>query len=227
MRIHEIYREFNIMPSLQLHMLRVAGVAEIVTEQYNNPPHPIDTTDILVACALHDLGNIAKFDLRRFPQFLEPQGLEYWEKVKVETITKYEKYGKSPSDLTRYMCEIIGVSDRVLTLIKAINFSEARKNYVSTDFSKKICAYSDMRVAPTGVTSLRARLDDARERYRIPGKSDDSHNSMRLFIEEIGVQLASVVSVALDDITEESVRERFESLKMFEVPVSEKVATRL
>jgi len=62
------------MPSLQLHMFRVAGVASVICENFKQP-ELINQDDIVSACLLHDMGNIIKFNLSLFPQFLEPEGL--------------------------------------------------------------------------------------------------------------------------------------------------------
>ena len=47
---------------------------------------------------LHDLGNIVKFDLEKYPDFLgkEKPRLEYWKKVQKEV---REKYGSDDHDV--------------------------------------------------------------------------------------------------------------------------------
>src|SRR3989344_7719535 len=95
-----------IMPSLQLHMFRVTSVAQIICESLGenvilvSEAHPESGSwtsqddaknNILSACLLHDMGNILKFNLDLFPEFLQPEGKEYWQKVKDSFEKKYGK----------------------------------------------------------------------------------------------------------------------------------------
>ena len=73
--IQEIYTHYQIMPVLQQHMLRVAGVTDLICQLAGDK---VDSHNVVIAALLHDSGNIIKFDLQRFPHFLEPEGLDYW-----------------------------------------------------------------------------------------------------------------------------------------------------
>jgi len=83
MTIQQIYDHYDIMPSLQLHMLRVTAVAAMIVESFNQP---LDKNNIIKACLLHDMGNIVKFDFNymkeSMPQFLEPPGTQVLAKGK-------------------------------------------------------------------------------------------------------------------------------------------------
>ena len=79
MKISEIYRKYRIPPQLQLHQLRVASIAKYICD---NLKVPVDIEEVVSADLLHDMGNIIKFDLSLFPEYLEPEGLEYWQGVK-------------------------------------------------------------------------------------------------------------------------------------------------
>lgn len=195
------------MPSLQVHMLRVAGVAQILVEHC---PVPVDKDELITACLLHDMGNIAKFDLERFPEFLLPEGLTFWQQVKDEFVNKY---GANPHHATIAITDELGVSQRVRELIDAIGFNQARHNYESSDFSRKIAAYSDMRVAPQGVTSLEDRLADALIRYGSPGKKNTFHYVMRAFLRKIESQLESESSIKMKQISESMVNPLFNQLR--------------
>ena len=68
MTILEIYEKYKIMPQLQEHQLRVASVAKTICDHLLVPVH---TDHVVSVCLLHDMGNILKFDLQKFPQFGE------------------------------------------------------------------------------------------------------------------------------------------------------------
>ena len=82
----EIYAQYKIMPSLQLHQLRMAAVAKLT---FCNCKKLVNERDVILACLFHDMGNILKFDLTKFPEFTQPEGIEYWESVKDEYRKKY------------------------------------------------------------------------------------------------------------------------------------------
>ena len=86
MKIQKIYDDYKIMPQLQLHQLRVAGVASIIVDNFQEK---LDKDAIVSAALLHDMGNIIKFNLNFFPDALEPEGLDHWQSVKDEFILKY------------------------------------------------------------------------------------------------------------------------------------------
>ena len=52
MKIQDIYEQYNIMPSLQLHMLRVTSVGKIISESFQDE---VNANVILTACLLHDM----------------------------------------------------------------------------------------------------------------------------------------------------------------------------
>ena len=54
-KISEIYAEYKIMPNLQMHMYRVAAVASLIYDNFNEP---LNKEEIITACLLHDMGNI-------------------------------------------------------------------------------------------------------------------------------------------------------------------------
>ena len=143
--ISEIYKKYKIMPSLQLHQLRVAAVAKLVGENMNVE---INLDGLIKACLLHDMGNIIKFKLDLFPEFLKPEGLSYWEDVKQEFVYKY---GNDEHTATYKIAEEIGLNSREMEILKSIGFSKAIENLEHDDYTRKIACYSDHRVSPNGI----------------------------------------------------------------------------
>src|SRR3989338_7998938 len=114
----EIYAAYTIMPSLQMHQLRVAAVGKLICEHFNKP---VNKKDVVLACLFHDMGNILKFELAMFPEFTEPEGVDYWESVK----DKYrKKYGDDEHSATQEIMREIGLPKGIIDLMEGIGFSK-------------------------------------------------------------------------------------------------------
>lgn len=209
-KIEEIYKEYKIMPTLQLHQLRVAAVAKIITDNFVGD---LDREGVVKACLVHDMGNIIKFDLAYFPEFVEPEGLEYWQAVKDEYISKY---GPDEHKATIDISKEINIPENVMDCLNNIGFSKSTKNAESDSFENKIAAYSDMRVSPHGVISMEERIEDGNKRYK--GKvghsiGSDSFESLSNSLRMMEIQIFEKVSIKPEEITEEKVNGIIEELK--------------
>src|SRR6185436_9316657 len=107
----EIYAQYKIMPNLQLHQLRVAAVGKLICDNFEEP---INNSDVVLACLFHDMGNIVKFKLEVFPDALQPEGLEYWQKQKEDVI---QKYGPEQHEVSEKIAKEIGLPDTVIHII--------------------------------------------------------------------------------------------------------------
>lgn len=155
--ISDIYTQYSIPPQLQLHQRRVAAVGKLVAEA-----HSADVQTVVSACLLHDMGNIIKFKLDRFPEFLEPEGFEYWKKVQDSF---KEKYGTDEQLATLMICDELGVTDTVLDCIRAVGMTKAHHNLTEGTLEERITNYADLRIGPKGLLSLQERLTDGKVRY--------------------------------------------------------------
>lgn len=200
-KITEIYDEYRIMPNLREHMLRVAAVAFFICDNYNVP---LQERKIISACLLHDMGNIIKSNLEYFPEFLEPEGLSYWSKIKENYI---EKYGKEDHVATIAIAREIGVSGNIIDFLEHIGFSHATKNELEKLPEYKICNYADMRVGPYGVLSLEGRINEAHERYknRVHSISSGGFDSLSQSLRNIEKQIFSKCKIKPEDITDEAI----------------------
>jgi hypothetical protein len=158
-QIKQIYQRFEILPQLQQHMVRVAAVARLACTQMSVK---VSENEIITACLLHDLGNLAKFDLSVFPQALEPEGLEVWQERQQQL---WDAYGRSPHTATQAMLAELPVSERVRQLVASIGFDNVPRQFNEAEAPHMICEYGDDRVAPGGVVSLEERLADFEKRY--------------------------------------------------------------
>jgi len=147
------------MPSLQLHQLRVAAVGKLICESVSVP---INKNHVILTGLFHDMGNIIKSDLEYFPDFVEPEGIEYWQKIKEEYI---QKYGNDSHKAIEMIAREIGLPQGVIDLIDNIGFSHAEDVRDRGSWELKVCIYSDWRVGPRGVLPMEERINEAGKRY--------------------------------------------------------------
>lgn len=199
--ISEIYTEYKIIPNLQAHMLRVAAVASIICDNFSEP---LPKEEIITACLLHDMGNIIKSYLEYFPEFLKPEGLEYWQKVKNDYI---EKYGADEHEATIKIIKEIGLSDQIVRLADQVCFTLLCNHRDSDDMSVKITHYSDGRADPYGIVSYDERMDEGKKRYE--GRADvfavEGREKLIACGKEIEKQIFSKCKIKPEDINNETV----------------------
>ena len=199
------------MPNLQEHMLRVAAVASLICD---NLTISVNKEDIVLASLLHDMGNLIKSNLKLFPEFLEPEGLEYWQKVKDEFI---KKYGSDEHEATAKILKEIGVSDNILYLADQNRFVFLCKHRDSDDMHIKIIKYADTRVGPHGILSFEERMGESTERYKNEKYGPMNEERSRLIAcgKEIEQQIFSKCRIKPEDITDETTKSTILRLKDF------------
>ena len=199
------------MPSLQLHQLRVAAVAQTLCDGFVGE---LDSRAVLLACLFHDMGNIIKSDLSKFPDFVEPEGVAHWQLEKDATITKY---GEDSHEANVAIAREIGLPEKSIWLIDNISFSQLENIVADENFERKIVEYADSRVGPHGVVSLEGRFADALERYtsRYPNRADaeESYRRFAAWAKAIEQQVFGKVAMAPEDITEHSIQPLLEQLR--------------
>src|SRR3989338_9708360 len=113
-----IYAEYKIMPSLQLHQVRVAAVAQLICDNFQKP---VSKNEVILACLFHDMGNIIKSDLTYFPEFIEPEGLTHWQGIKDGYV---KRYGVDHHAANATIAREIGLSENACILIDGVGFSK-------------------------------------------------------------------------------------------------------
>jgi len=212
-----IYAEYKIMPSLQLHQLRVAAVAQLICDNFQKP---VSKNDVILACLFHDMGNIIKSDLTYFPEFVEPEGLEYWEEVKEDFISRY---GTNHHAANAAIAREIGLPATSVALIDGIGFSRLAEVVASDSYERKIMQYADLRVGPRGVLPLGERLAEGRERYnatrkaRIYYESDSQFDHLYRAAEELEAQIFSEANISPGDITDAAVASTIDELRTYAI----------
>lgn len=204
------------MPQLQEHQLKVAGVASLIV---SNIPHlsrlNLNPEEIITACLLHDMGNLAKFDLSKARALITHDlNLGFWRKRQGEHIAKY---GQDAHAATLAIVKEIGVSQRVFELIDCIGFLKAPQHLSGRDYGKMIVQYSDDRVAPQGVVSLEQRLKDLRERYEHHKTSSVARDRFENALREIEKQIFRHCKIRPEEITEKRVKQKLKKLRNWEI----------
>jgi hypothetical protein len=213
MKISQIYEKYKIIPQLQNHMLRVAGVASIIC---NHLTKPVDKNLVISACLLHDMGNIVKFRLERYPEFLKPKGLKFWQNIQNDFI---RKYSKDDYKTTYKILNELQINPLTLKLIKSIEFKKAPLNSkLTTSLESKVCHYSDARVAPTGVVTLNGRFQELKERFiKNRGINEKGFNKITSSMKLIEEQIFYVCKIKPGDITDRKVMPQMLKLQNFDI----------
>ncbi len=209
-KISDIYDEYKIMPQLREHMFRVAAVAILIC---NNFDENLLKENITEACLLHDMGNIVKFQLGVFfTEFLEPQGLHYWETIQEEFI---KKYGEDDHLATFKIVEELGITGKTFDFLESITSKLGKTREPTLDFNVQICKYADFRVSPRGVLSLRERINEWVNRD--PRISQEyAENTFNIF-SNIEQQIFAKCKIKPEDINDEAIKAVVSELKEFVV----------
>jgi len=195
--IQDIYNKYDIMQNLREHMFRVAAVGEMIVD---NVDFDIDKDEIIASLLLHDIGNIIKFSLPYFPEFLEPEGLHYWKKIQKDM---KEKFGIDEHNAHVLISKELGMSDRIVELVDSVGFSNMCLHAESNDWGKKLCNYADLRVGPFSTLTIDERLKDGRKRYNI--KTGNERWDLVECADYLEKQIFEHCSINPEDITDEAI----------------------
>ena len=154
MNIIDIYNKYHLPENLQMHMLRVAACSNLIIDNWKGKE--IDKNAIIRVCLLHDMGNMVKIpkDFSDDKKFIEIRQ-KY-----------YDQYGTNDHEINLEIGKMEGLTDKEIKILDGKRSRKNEETLKSDSYEIKICAYCDQRVAPDGVVDLRARLEDAKVRYK-------------------------------------------------------------
>ena len=214
-KITDIYKEYKIMPHLQMHQLRVAAVASIVCDSLDLK---LDKKLIITTCLLHDMGNVIKFNLDQTKSVFGLSDIEV-EDVRIVKKEFINKYGEDEHEATIKIIEELGLSEKVRYLAGENRFSFMCKHSKEGDLTQKLIHYADGRVGPHGILSYDERMNDASKRYK--GHKLSVHEEERDRLVNCGRDIEKYIfshsNIKPEDINDESVKEIIEELKNFEI----------
>ncbi|MBI2330477.1 hypothetical protein HYU94_03725 [Candidatus Daviesbacteria bacterium] len=208
MLVKQIYDQYLIPPNLQKHMLRVAALSLILSENWKKGK--LDKEPIVLACVFHDMANIIKFDFNKPLLFKEEENkIDYWKKIQKEVI---QKYGTNVHLATFKICREIGLPQKVLDIIKKLDWNNTLKILENQDYESVIPIYGDMRIGPFGIMLLQDRIDNLATR----NNKFDFH-ILKKAAETLEETLQKNLSINLNGITNPQLENRFDELLKLEI----------
>ena len=211
MQIRDLYENYHIMPQLETHMLRVAGVGKIVAENWRHGCNTKLATDL---CLVHDMGNIVKFNLQDDvdrQKFGEIENLPYWQMIQQKY---WDKYGHDAHDATIGILRDAGFPqfESYIDEEESLYFAEAREEKLGQARAEAIILmYSDCRVTPGGVVSYRERVNDLKDRY---GTRSETWYDWTFWFDE---WMQNQVTIDLQSITDSTVEPLFDELLTYTI----------
>ena len=117
--------------------------------------------------------------------------------------------------------KIEGLSDKEITILDGKRSRKNEQTLNSDSYEIKICAYCDQRVAPNGVVDLKARLEDAKVRYKDKPLSvwSNEEKANHLIDCALGIekQIMEYCNISPEDINDESIEKYIIKLKEYDI----------
>ena len=209
------------MSLLQQHQLRVAAFGAYIADHWKHPK-TIDKQAIIQTLLLHDMGNIIKFNLDDL-QFYSPaerKRVDYWQHMQQEM---KQKFHNDEHEATYTIAKELGVSNRVYYLITYIGQSQLYNAVRTDDWEVKLVSYADLRCGPFGIISVNQRFDDIIERYK--GRQHHHSNAEKVnqnreYCLEVEKQLQKQITIDLQSITEEKIKDNMKVLRQYDLKVN-------
>ena len=161
-----------------------------------------------------------KSNLSYFPDFTEPEGIEYWERIQVEFIAKY---GAEQHAANTAIAREIGLPDRIIEIMNQTGFSRLPSIVENESPELKVCQYADIRVGPRGVLQLDERIEEGRKRYIVRMQKENLPDRGHIFgtavseAKDLERQIFSHTSLKPGDITDATVAPLIEELRQYPV----------
>lgn len=208
MNIIEIYKKYELPEHLKMHMLRVAACCMQILDNWISV-EKVDNDSLIRIALLHDMGNMAKMSEEQVTN-------ARFAKIRKEYINQY---GKDDHKINIIIGKQEGLTDEELDILDRKQLKRNKEIRDSNNYILKICAYCDQRVAPTGVKSLKGRLEELQERHK--NKPNGSMHNPKIAKEltqyalEIEEQVMSQCTLSKDEINDESIEPYIERLKKY------------
>lgn len=214
MNILDIYKKYQIPPNLQLHMLRVAALGNYMLDHWKTP-NQLDRGLITQTLLLHDMGNIIKFDLDSTLGMLKGN-INHWRTIQKQFI---KRYGHDEHLATNIIINEIKRGQKITNILDQIGASNFHLVIKYKDWEDKVCAYSDARIIPNGISTIKKRFEDVINRYsyRRPPEFIEKVKISLKFALDLEQQIQSQVTIDLQKITDKDIKPYIENLKNYSI----------
>lgn len=215
MTIAQIYRKYHINQTLQQHMFNVAAVGLWVVDHWTEAQ--LDRNLIATSLLLHDIGNLVKFNLKKYADLLgeDRKDVKKWIKLQKKFIKKYGKNAHKAGDKILEELKIGPEVKKITSLLGPAGLLEVSKSH---NWHYKIAYYADARVAPHGLVSLKERFDDLHKRYahqsEWQAKATEERYKMCVNLEQ---QLQKHCSTILIKLEAKDLEKHFAKLKVYQI----------
>ena len=157
------------------------------------------------------MGNMAKISDNEIED-------EEFRRIRKEYI---DKYGRDSHKINLIIAKEEGLKDYEIEIIDKKSSKRTEETLNLERYDVKILLYSDQRVAPYGVTSLKERLEEVKKRYRnilssVWSNEEQANNLINCFL-GIEKQIIEHCSISPKDINDESIKKYIEKLKEYEI----------
>jgi len=172
MRVKQIYKDYQIPINLQQHMLQVAALASIILDHWTGIV--VDKKAVVNACLLHDIAKPIGFDLAKQALF----GLSSTAIARLAKLQNRLKsqYGNDEHQVAVKICQSLGCHQAVVKIVGNFEWKYIPKLIVENNIKSLIAIYSDMRIGPKGILTLKQRLDELKKRAGSKGYQENISN---------------------------------------------------
>ena len=200
MKLQEIYSKYLIPENLQLHMMRVAGLAEILLKSWQGKQ--VSAEHIVRACLLHDIAKPINFDLAKQAKW----GMTPKDIAALKTLQEQirSKYGNDEHTVLVALCRASGIREQTVRIVNNTEWSLTSELLKRNDWESLIAIYADRRVGPEGLLSLEERFNDLQKR----GVIEDA-NTVRDFGKKLEQELSIFLKINPNSVTNEEIEKLF------------------
>lgn len=205
--VQQAYNLLSIPKNLQEHHLRVAGLLQILCDNWTGDE--INSHDIVLAGLFHDAANILKFNFNN-PDMMgdEANRVDYWRQVQQEVITKY---GNNIHQATLKMCQEANLSKPVLRIVDGLEWDRIKTVITKHNWPVALAIYADMRIGPFGLLSITERINNLHQRRPLINYNQVIQSAIaleKLLQESISIPLNSIQNQDLDMLFPELIQRK-------------------
>jgi len=177
MNVTELYKECQIPPNLQRHMLEVAAVAQAICDNWKG--ETIDKSLVIKVALLHDLGNLIKFK-RPFIGEIEKDA-ELWMEIQNKL---REEFNDDVHQATMALARKAISDESILSELNLTGQTGSIEKFKTME--ARIIQLADMCVSPVGIVGPQERIGDLIERYgdKVDQVDIDRHRENVQFISD-------------------------------------------